>query len=228
MMTIIIAKEYEERLRLRRYAQGESVAEEFSLQGGAQELFEKAATAALFGGNNTYLLRGALAEDTAEAVIKSAPALIESPHLFLLEEESLTAPVVSELREAGAEVLEGSKGKPAPRPTFTIFALADAMGKRDRKSLWMLLTRALRMGNKPEDIAGVLHWQARSMLAATQAKSASEANMKEFVYSKSKRYGGNFKENELRDLSRNLLILYHEGHRGDDMTLLLERFALTL
>ncbi len=227
MLIAIVGKKYEAREKLRKEAAGSlpvALCERSDTL--SSELLEKAAGASLFGGESAYLVRGIL-EEGAEEFLSLLPELVRSPHLFILEEEGLLKAGKDAVIEAGGKVLEAKK-EAAAEQSFNLFALADSLGSRDKKKLWLLLVRALRGGYEPEEIAGVLHWGARSMLAAVNAKSMESTGMKSFTYTKAKRQAANFTPKELASLSRHLVALYHEGHRGDDMALLLERLALSL
>lgn len=226
MLVVIVGKDYAARERARKVAaEGLLPTLVEASDSLVSDLAEKAGGASLFGEKSAYLVRAILGgwDDLAEIL----PALAQSDNIFIFEEESLLKAQKDAVKNAGGEVIEGKTEKTVER-SFNLFALADALGARDRKKLWLLLTNALREGHEPEEIAGVLHWGARSMLAARGAHSAESAGMKSFTYAKAKKQAMNFTPKELTALSRRLVTLYHEGHRGDDMALLLEQFALSL
>jgi len=54
------------------------------------------------------------------------------------------------------------------------------------------------------------------MLLAGCTKSAEEADMKPFPYSKAKSFLKNFKPNELEKLSEALVVGYHQARRGEE------------
>jgi DNA polymerase III delta subunit len=165
----------------------------------AEELATLASTPAFFGGARTFRLVGALAsEERGEEFLDAAEVFVESPHTFLFEEDKLLKGPTTKLQKAGATIeVEKRPDLPAGRQGFDPFGLTAALGSRDRKKLWLGLMQALRAGDKPEAIAGLLAWKARQM---------KDAN-----------------------LSRQLVWMYHDSHRGaGDLELLLERFALTL
>lgn len=171
-----------------------------------EELANIASTPALFGGAQSYRLLGALAGERGEEFLDLAEGLVESPHTFIFEEEKLLKKPTDILKKAGAtlEIHEPKKKE----ETFNMFALAQVFGTRDRKKLWIMLMKASRAGAAPEAVAGMLHWKVRDMLA----KGSS-------AYTKQ----------ELARLSRTLVALYHDSHRGaGELELLLERFALGL
>jgi hypothetical protein len=136
-----------------------------------------------------------------------ANGLQDSPHIFIFEEEKLLKKPTDALAKAGIKptVLVAPKKAEA----FNVFAIANALANRDRKSAWLLLSSALRAGVAPENIAGMLHWKARDMVAAGRSAKYSRT--------------------ELVGLSRTLVEMYHDSHRGaGDLGLLLEKFVLTL
>ena len=111
---------------------------------------------------------------------------------------------------------------------FNTFALADAFAHKDKKSLWVLYMRARMAGVAPEEVAGVLFWQIKSLLLAARTATAAEAGMKDYPYRKAKGALKEFKKSELEKLSKELLLVYHRGHADSAMDLGLERFLLAL
>lgn len=213
MLIVIVGGEGATRAKTRhKYVKSglEELAPDFSMD----ELASLAGTPALFGGARSLFLRNALSgkgeeersAERAEELLAMAKGLADSPHLFIIEEEKLLAKPLEKLKKAGAtiETLEAPKKK----QEFNVFAIGDALARGDRKNLWLLLTKALRSGLAPENIAGVLAWKARTMCAS--ARSSAE-------------------KQKFEKLSRDLVVMYHESHRGaGDLGLLLERFALTV
>jgi len=111
----------------------------------------------------------------------------------------------------------------------TFFALADALGARDKKKLWLLLRNALDHDSVPEELHGILFWQAKSLALAAQTASAGEAGLNPFVYGKAKRFLVNFKQNEIEKMLSKLVWMYHEAHRGRvDFSIELEKFVLDI
>lgn len=170
-----------------------------------EELAGMAGTSSLMGEKQSYLVSGLFTRDDADAFIELAEGLADSEHLFVFEEEKLGVAVVRELEKGGAKV-ETLKSLEKKEP-FNVFAMANALSSGDKKKLWLLLVRALRQGISPENIAGVLHWKARTACAAARGPDRVR----------------------WEKLSRELVVMYHDSHRGaGDLELLLERFALKL
>jgi len=231
MLTVVIGGTADERLAARRRAAGVVFLEE--LESGSvtpEELALRAGTPTLTGETRGFFMRGVFSgslraekeesvyeEDvretervddgeTREAFLSLAEGLCASPHIFVFEEEKVPARTVATLRLAGASVSEFEKEKKAE--PFNVFAMARAFESGDKKRLWLLLVRALRAGVAPENVAGILTWKARTSLASSRTQAEKE---------------------RWRIFSRNLVVAYHESHRGGgELALLLERFVLSM
>jgi hypothetical protein len=146
------------------------------------ELGMLASTPALFGGPRVFVCAGALGGSRGEAFLDMAQALAQSPHEFIFEEEKLLKAPRTALEKAGAKIIEAKAPKKEYR--FDQFGVAQALGARDRKGLWLGLTRALRAGEKPEALGGLLAWKARAMNDAALSRTIT------FMYHDSHRGAG--------------------------------------
>ena len=178
---------------------------------GAEELLSLAASQTMFGGKETYVLTGALNSERQEEFLAIAKELAESPNTFIFEEEKLLKGPTTVLEKAGAEIVYPPAGGKRPAAVaargFDPFGLTFAFAARDRKKLWLGLMQAFKAGEKAEAVAGLLNWKVRQELERAQGS----------------------KREELIKLSRQLVYMYHDSHRGaGDLELLLERFALRL
>jgi len=161
----------------------------------SEELVSLASTEALFGGNQTFVLEGALNSERGEEFLDLLEVFAESPHTFVFHEEKLLKKETEALKKVGAKIEIEKTEKKEYR--FDNFGVAEALGKRDKKGLWLALMASWRAGEKPEAVAGLMAWKARQMKNV--------------------------------NLSRELVCLYHNSHRGaGELELLLERFALKL
>lgn len=194
----------------------------------APGIFRDAAEgSSLFGGTTVYVIdTPSQKKDMYEDVISRLKDFAESPHIFVIIEGALLAPEKKKLCRY-AEKVEEYKTSSTER--FNTFALADALARRDKKSLWLLVGDARRAGISDEEMIGVLWWQIKSMRLASMTTHAAEAGMKEFPYNKAKQGLTKFSDEELMTLSTDLLTLYHEARRGErDLSLAFERWTLTL
>ena len=130
---------------------------------------------------------------------------------------------------ADSNQLETEEEVAVTKSGFNIFTITEAIAKRDKKTAWLLFEKALASGLTPEEIFWKVVWQVKALLVAKNTANAMEAEMKEWPYSKAKANLKNYKEGELEDMSRTLVVGYHEARRGGvEIESLLAKFILNL
>ncbi len=134
-----------------------------------------------------------------------------SPNVFVIMDEKLGVKDEKVFKEFAEGVEVFSLGA---KKEFNIFGLTDALSNRDKKSLWILLTDAFREGKTSEEIIGTLMWQLKAISLAFLTNSAEEAGLKPFVFDKAKRALRKYTEEEIKRITHELVLLYHEGHGG--------------
>jgi DNA polymerase III delta subunit len=167
--------------------------------------------------------------ESRERVLVRLKRLAETQNIFVISENKLLAEHKKALTKHATKIEEHMQVV-EEKKKFNVFQLGDALGARHRQELWSGYIQALRAGLEPESIHGTLHWALKSMLSATKTKSAEEAGQKSgFVYNKFKRYATNFKKDELAELSRSLVTVYHDARRGKvDFKTALEQWVLKI
>lgn len=130
-----------------------------------------------------------------------------------------------EEEEGDSFVSEGEEYKGA----FNVFSLTDSVGERDKRKSWTLYQKALASGMSGEEVFWRIVWIVKTMLLVSKTQSAEEAEVKPFVYSKTKTFLKNWKPEELEKLSMSLVTGYHDARRGlVEIETLLEKILLTL
>ncbi|MEK7613357.1 MAG: hypothetical protein AAB439_00560 [Patescibacteria group bacterium] len=143
--------------------------------------------------------------------------------VFVIE-TSLNAEV-KKLFPKGVEVTDFGKKEAEEKPMP--FTLTDLFMAGDRKGAWIEYQKLLGQGLSAEEIHGTLSWAVRSALLSAKTKSADEAGLKPFVYTKSKRFAEKLGVNVVENLSRKLVHIYHRARAGQgDMTLGIEKLIL--
>ena len=223
MLIVITGGDANGRAEMRRHLVKGAIEELNVATLSAEELAAMAGTQTLTGESLSFFIRSVFSpgskgeegekaeessdvEDLRDALLEIAGGLATSTHTFIFEEEKLPVKIARELEKAGAkmETLEKAEKK----EEFNVWGLSDALAARDRKNLWILLVQALRQGIKPENLAGVLAWKARTMLASARTPQDKA---------------------RLEKMSRDIVVIYHDAHRGaGEMGLLLERFVLNV
>ena len=191
-------------------------------------LRDLAGAVSLFGGKEVILLdMPSESKDALDMISENAALLAESNNTFVLIDRKLLVAESKKIKKHAHAFHELTSGAKAER--FNTFLMTDALLRRDKKSLWMLLLRARKVGISAEEVIGVLFWQIKVMRLADMTKNASEAGLKPFVYTKAKKGADVFGTDRITELSRDLLRVYHDGHLGKrDIDLALERFVLTV
>lgn len=181
----------------------------------------------LFGGSEWYVFdTPSDSVEFDEEVKKSLAEMKESRNTFVILEGVLLAPAKKAYGKYADNVTEFMASQVE---RFNAFALAEALAKKDKRRLWLLLQEARLNGLRDEEIVGILWWQLKALRLAANTKSALEAGMKEFPYNKAKQALRTFKTEEVVALSHSLLELYHAGHGGvRDMDTALEQWVLEL
>ena len=189
------------------------------------ELASVAEAGSLFGEDLVYVVDSLFQNpDGQEELLAVLPRLVSSPHTFVIIEGALLAADKKKLIPA-ADFSEEFQAVKAER--FNIFALAEALAKKDRRTLWLLLLSARRAGVSDEEIIGIMWWQLKTLRLVRLTESAAEAGLKDFPYQKAKQRLAGFRPGELEMLAQKLLTLYHDGHGGRrHLALALEEFVL--
>lgn len=191
------------------------------------QLVALAASSSLFGGRSLYIIDiSSVGKEAKEELVDTFPDLSTSKNMFVVMEGPLLASA-RKVYEAAADQIEEYKKSDGAR--FNNFALADALVKKDKKLLWLLLSEARLEGVADEEIIGILWWQLKTMRLASVTKSSADAGMKDFPYNKAKRALAKFKKGEIEHLSHALLSVLHESRAGrGELDIALERYVLNV
>src|SRR3989344_202110 len=157
----------------------------------------------MFAAERILVFEGVCAnEEMHDALLAALPSLAESSEKTYVFEEKPLADLRKKLEKHAARVEKFDT--PKKEMDGSIFALANALRRADKKLLWVSYMRELEKGTAPEAIHGVLFWGAK------------DAFLK-----------GNGKDVRFRALVAELAELPHAARRrGEDLEYALERFAL--
>lgn len=174
-------------------------------------------------------------KEVKEVVLEKLAEIKLSQNVFVFLEGVVDTPTLKLIEKSAERIQEFAKSTSAQAfgsaglEGFNLFTLADALGEKDKKKLWVLYQKAIRQEASPEELSGILFWQVKNLLIAREAASAQEAGLSPFVFSKSKRFSRNFSLEELQGLAFHLISLYHDAHRGmADFEAGLEQFVLSI
>lgn len=168
-------------------------------------------------------------DEKINKMLEMMSVMKESANIFIISEGKVGADLKKSFEKHGEKVVVFEEVEKVVKREFNIFALADAIGNRDRFSAWSIYREAVANGLESESILGTIFWQFKSMAVAGDAKTAGEAGLNPFVFSKAKKGASLYKEGELNKLLEQTIVLYHDGHRGlVDLELGIEKMMLEL
>jgi len=145
--------------------------------------------------------------ESGEVLLNHLDALAESTNPIAILAPKLLAARAKKL-EAKAEKVFVSDLKEKKAQRGFNSGLVNALASKDREALWKEITTALRQGDAPEMVHGLLHWKARDMMQKGSSKWGKDG---------------------ARRLSRDLIELLSDSRSGNlELSLALERFALSV
>ena len=149
-------------------------------------------------------------EETKNVLEEHLDALADSDNAIIVLAPKLLASKAKKIAAKAVKTYEfNSVEVGLPQRGFNS-ALVNALAARSREKLWLEVVRALRAGDAPEMLHGLLHWKARDLMGRSDLP-------KKWV------------PHEARQLSMNLIDLLQTSRRkGLDLSESLERFALSI
>lgn len=166
--------------------------------------------------------------ETSESVLSFLPEIAESENVFIWVDRDVDDKKLKLIEKHAAKVQKFAEAKKIEKPAFNIFSLGDAITERNKQKLWVLYRDALNYFG-PEEIHGTLFWQIKNLLLTTKAKTAAEADMKPFPFSKAKAGAKKYSESEIEKMATGLIEISHDARRGKhDFEIALERWVLSI
>lgn len=179
----------------------------------------------LFSREYVVVFDGIISSDLGEVVLEKVKDMSKSKTVFVILENGLLKAPTDIFKKAATDFQEFDLPK-TKQEKFNIFSITDAFGARDKKNTWVLTQKALRQGVSSEEILNILIWQVKNLLNVSKSTNAQDSGLAPFVYNKSKSYSKNYKAEELQEISRNLVEMFHQSHLGLDLEPNLEKFLL--
>lgn len=172
-------------------------------------------------------------KDTREYIMGHLDELAKSENGFVITEYKLLKPAFTKIEKVAVKTEVFEAKAVDTKPEFNIFALGDALGRKDWRQLWVLYNQAVRAGVAQEQIHGVVFGQIKNMALVRRAEKENihtgSLGLHPFVVTKAKGFAKNFSDKELEDYSRTLVHMYHGARGGeDDLDVGLEKFILSL
>jgi len=171
-----------------------------------EELFDKAGSVSLFGFSPLVILEALIKEGGINLSEEEILILKNSKTIFVFVEEKLLAADLKKYNKYSIVEEFNVDIKKQPLKT-NVFGIADSFSIKDKIGTWILYREAITQGVSPEEISGIIFWKIKTMLLSGTKF---------------------FKDDELKNISSELVSIYHLAHRGEyDFVIALEQFILS-
>jgi hypothetical protein len=177
----------------------------------------------LFGDQEYFVLSGMARELPLKSLLQE---YADSPNLIIFSEETVTKKITEAFQKVGADYKECAPELKEKAVPPNIFQLADLLGRRDKKNLWIAYHEALR-NSSVEEINGVLLWQLKNMVLV-KTSEGSVPGMKPFVYKKNQGFVKNYSLEELKDVIKRCTFSFHNRDIYDTLDIQIEKIILSL
>lgn len=177
------------------------------------ELLEIISNQGLFRSKKLFVLHGFLGvSDVSSWFFKNIEIMFQSGHCFVLYEDKVLSPVLKKLTDAKIPVEKETTKTIQKTYSNEVFAITDALLRRDRKIAWVAYQRALKANKSAEEIIGLLWWQIKSLWLVSSM--GPKSGLKPFVYNKNKKALEKYSKREIRKLAKDIVDIYHESRLG--------------
>ena len=158
-------------------------------------------------------------KENKELILKNIKEIAKSENIFIFTEGKMDKVGLLKIEKVAEKTQEFAKEEKnlTKKETLALkgekidfFEVTDALGRKDKKNLWVLFQDALEEQVPAEEIHGMFFWQVKSMLLTQKCKTPEEANMKPYPFQKAREYSRNYKGGELEKMSFKLVSMYHE------------------
>ncbi|HEY4503796.1 MAG TPA: hypothetical protein VJJ28_01665 [Candidatus Paceibacterota bacterium] len=133
-------------------------------------------------------------KEVKEQFLENISEIAESDNIFIILEGKLDKVSISKIEKKAEKSVKFDMIEKSNKEEFNTFALADALGRKDRKNAWVLYRKAIDKGEAPEALHGMLFWKVKTMILNSSF--------------------GLYKKEELYGLADKLITIYHDSRRG--------------
>ncbi|MDP2705203.1 MAG: hypothetical protein U1D31_02550 [Patescibacteria group bacterium] len=184
----------------------------------SEEKFENLIEAqGLFSEKNIIVLDSLFEEKEIEpALTRTLSSLKQSKNIFVIIEKAPSSVLRSRIEKSSekTQFFDISDEKDEKKPN--VFSLTDAVSQGDRRKAWVLYEKFIRQGVSAEEIHGALFWQIKALSLSLTSKTAVEAGLHPFVFSKSKTAAVKQGKQKTEEMLSSLVRMYHESRRGGE------------
>ena len=167
-------------------------------------------------------------KEIKDYILDRLKGLADSEQIFLIIEGKIDASSLKKISSQAKQAQEFVKAETG-KQELNIFSITEGLVRKDKKHLWISYVDLLGKGAGVEEIHGILFWQIKNMILANGAQSQMDSGLSPYVYKNSLTGARNYKEEELLEMSLDLVGMTHKVRQGQgDLEIVLEKWILTL
>lgn len=176
----------------------------------------------LFAERECFVVHDAVRDLAIKTILKNYS---ETDHILIFSEETILKKDLTSFEKIGADIKQFEKEQKIESQKYNTFALADLLGTRDKKNLWLGFREATSTVSA-EEIHGILFWQIKNL--ALVKTSNTNPGMSPFVYSKNQSFINNYTLAEIQDLAADMTKMFHTRDTYSTLEIDLEKVILEL
>jgi len=135
----------------------------------------------MFMGPQVVIFDRVFARDEMRDLMLTSLAHMRGAHdSYYIVSEKLDVPTQKQIEKQATETKKFDLAR-AAKAGSSIFDIANALKRADKKSLWVSLQRELMNGAAPEAVHGILFWAAKDMFLKSREGSTEHARAKKLV-----------------------------------------------
>jgi hypothetical protein len=146
-------------------------------------------------------------------------------HIVIFSEDGVLKKDKDIFEKIGAQVKEFTKEEKKEEKKFNSFALADFLGEKNKKNIWLTFREAMENGESPESIHGILFWQVKNLALL---KAGDTNGMSSYVARKNEVFARLWTEREIQNLASQLTKIYHTRDTYSTLEIEIEKIILSL
>lgn len=176
----------------------------------------------LFGERELYIIHNSVRELDIKNILKHYSA---ADHVIVFREDSILKKDLTQFEKISAHIQQFEKELEIKTKKYNTFDLADLLGARDKKNLWLGFRQAI-VQTSAEEIHGILFWQIKNL--ALVKSSTQNPGMNNFVYSKNQKFAEKYSLSEIQNLADKMLRMFHVRDTYKTLEIDLETMILEL
>ncbi len=176
----------------------------------------------LFGERECFVLHNVARELFLAKVLKH---YADTEHLLIFSEDSVVKKDRETFQKYHAHIQEFEKEEKKEAKKYNTFALADLLGEKNKKKLWLAFREAVESGVSAEEIHGVLFWQLKTLALV---KRGATDGMNDYVVRKNEVFAHYWTSKEIQTLANHFTKIYHQRDTYSTLEIEMEKLILSL